>query len=377
MFIQPPTNRRRLRSTLFVGGATLVLAGVIIFSGVVAASEAAEDSTGITLELGIVAPTSTPQPTIDVPVDIPVDVPVSEAVFEIKLSGLQPFSYIEIYANSTPVLIASGFADGNGVFSAQVQLPPNIPPGEHTISAVSTLADGTRITTTVVAFAVTQFGTLGESGSASGGSDGAVGGSGTSGGVGKGTSATIETQTLGGSAANGYLGPDPFNLGGVFYLGDLAASARDGRSGIYDPVARLEFAVRNVSKDRVPAIAHLWVTGPLGNVVADVPRYQLVALESGETRLVIATLPGIGQWGGYTAHMVFTPPTSTNGGDPIQFRRDAPFFAFSAVIVGIFLALLLTVLTYLVGRRYRGWRLNTMFATTRRTDESLKAGGRS
>ena len=340
-----------------------VVASVVLMAGFATftPSAIAQDPSGIDLELGVIAPTNTPRPTIEVPVEVPVDVPVSEATFVIELSGLEPFSFVEIFANSTPVLIASGFADANGKFSVEAKLPPNIPPGEHSISAANTLSDGTKVVTTIVSFAVTQFGTLAEAGASNGGSDGTTSGAGSGQRTDSQSTATIESKSLAGSAANGYLGPDPFNLGGVFYLGNLTARADYERVGIYSPDARLEFAVRNVSKDRAPAFAHLWVTGPLGNTIVDVPRYQIVAIEPGETRLIIATLRNIGQWGVYTAHMVFTPPEETNGGEPIQFQRDSSFFAFSITLSIIFGFVILVVAVFLWGRRYRGWRLDTMF----------------
>ena len=294
---------------------------------------------------------------VEVPVEVPVDVPVEEATFTVSLSGLEPYSFIEIFANSTPVLIASGFADANGTFEAEVQLPPNIAPGEHSISATNTLSDGTKATTVVVKFAVTESGTLAPEGSMASGSGSTSGGnnSGTSGAAG-GADVTFESTSLGGSEVSGYLGPDPFNLGGVFYLGNLAAWA-DYTNGAYFPDAKLQFAVKNVSRDIVPASAHLWVSGPLGITVADVPRYMLVGLEPGETRLVTATVHGIGQWGLYSGHMVFTPPETVNGGEAIAFEREAAFGAFSIVATLLLLLGVMTAVVFFIGYRYFGWRV--------------------
>lgn len=321
------------------------------------APASAVDSSGINLQPRVLGPTSTPAPIIEVPVDVPVDVPVAEATFSVSLSGLEPYSFIEIFANSTPVLIASGFADESGTFEAEVQLPPNIAPGEHSISATNTLSDGTKVSTVVVEFAVSESGILAPKGSMADGSGSTASGSGSgssAGGVG--AEVTFESTSLGGSEVSGYLGPDPFNLGGVFYLGNLAAWA-DYTNGAYFPDAKLQFAVKNVSRDIVPASAHLWVSGPLGITVADVPRYLLVGLEPGETRLVTATVRGIGQWGIYSGHLVFTPPETVNGGDAIAFEREATFGAFSVVAALLLLVAALAGLVSFVGFRYFGWRL--------------------
>jgi methionine-rich copper-binding protein CopC len=99
---------------------------------------------------------------IEVPIEVPNDVPISQVQFVIALSGLEPFSYIEVYANSEPVLLASGFADENGEFNVTVSLPATLPPGDHSVSVQNTLSDGTTVETTLVAFSVSETGTVGD-----------------------------------------------------------------------------------------------------------------------------------------------------------------------------------------------------------------------
>jgi hypothetical protein len=347
-----PVRRRSTRAIhwgILAAVLSLFAVGAMVLPAIAADGD-------VSLEIRVATPTPTPQPTISVPVEVPVDVPVAEAVFTISLEGLAPYSYIEIYANSTPVLIASGFADAAGVFRADVSLPPNLPPGDHSISATTTLSDGKKVTTTIVKFAVTESGLLAEPSDVEGGGGSGSGSSSGRGSAGPSTPSSITTESLGGSAASGYLGPDPFNLGGVFYMGRLTAVADYAKSGYASPSAKLEFAVRNVSPEVVPATAHFRVKNWLGMIVAEVPRYQFVGMESGETRLVTAVLHGIGQWGSYTADMVFTPPETVNGGESVSFRRDASFVAFSLSATVLALVISAGGIVTTIGYRYLGWR---------------------
>lgn len=334
-------------------GVLVSIVCALVFVGGATTASIAEENDGVPITVQVVKPTTAPSPRTDVPVVIPVDTPISEAVFPISLSGLEPFSYIEIFANSTPILIASGFADSNGVFAASVKLPGNLPAGDHTISATNTLANGTKISTVAVAFSVSNTGKIappsaGVDNVASAKARGASNGSATP----EGTALAEETVT--GSAASLALGPDPFNLGGVFYVGGLVAHASYPQ-GPLKPAAVISFSVRNVSSEKVSASLNFNVENAFGAKVAEVTEFKLHEFEPGETREITATVDNIGQWGIYSARMTFTPPTRVGNNTLTAFELSSSFVALAAWVL-IWMAVLAGIVSlYVCGVRFLGW----------------------
>jgi hypothetical protein len=344
--------RKYSSRTLSVGALVSLVIAVALAGGATSAS-LADENDGVPITVQVVKPTTTPSPRTEVPIVVPVDTPISEAVFPITLSGLEPFSYIEIFANSTPILIASGFADSNGVFAASVKLPSNLPAGDHTISATNTLANGTKISTVAVAFSVSNTGLIaspsaGVDNVSSAKARGASNGSATP----EGTNVAEETVT--GSAASLALGPDPFNLGGVFYVGGLVAHATYPQ-GALKPAATISFSVRNVSTEKVSASLHFNVENAFGAKVAEVNEFKLHEFEPGETREITATVENIGQWGIYSAHMTFTPPARVGNNTLTAFELSSGFFALAAWVL-IWMTILAGLFTlYVLGVRFLGW----------------------
>jgi hypothetical protein len=80
--------------------------------------------------------------------------------YTISLTDLLPFSYVQIWVHSDPVLIASGYADGSGNFSVVTALPLDLPAGGHSIEAVGTTPDGIPFSNTIAALTVTESGSL-------------------------------------------------------------------------------------------------------------------------------------------------------------------------------------------------------------------------
>jgi hypothetical protein len=327
-----------------------VTAGVSL--GVVGATHAVEND-GLPITVQVVTPTVKPSPRTETPVVVPVDTPVAEAVFPIVLTGLEPFSYIEIFANSTPVLIASGFADSSGRFEASVRLPANLPVGDHTISATNTLADGTKVTSVAVAFSVSASGKIAPP--ANGGENvNAASSRSSSNAAGTAAGTTVTEETVTGADAAVLLGPDPFNLGGVFYVGGLVSHATYPLT-VFAPAAEMSFAVRNVSDETFTASLNFTIENALGMTVAKLTDYKLHNLEPGETREVTALVRNIGQWGVYSARMTFVPPEKVGGNTLTSFSLSSGFLAMALwVILGALTAFGLVVL-YLLGHRFLHW----------------------
>jgi hypothetical protein len=73
------------------------------------------------------------------------------------MSNLKPFSRVDLYAHSEPVLIATGFADADGNITLSGVLP-NLSAGQHTVSVDATTAGNTPFSETVLNLTVTPSG---------------------------------------------------------------------------------------------------------------------------------------------------------------------------------------------------------------------------
>jgi len=294
-------------------GLVLALSPVALVSPVMAE--------GVEIEVPVISQTPTPLPTLGAPVVVPVGATVGEATFKIELEGLEPFSLVEVYANSQPVLIASGFANSEGEFLAEVKLPPNIAPGDHSITATNTLTNGTKKTITIVKFEVLPGGKLAQAGSTTGGNSS--------------TGGTVNEAPVTEAEEEEFLGSNPINLSGVFYVGGYQSFATYDVGGILNPGAKISMYINNAYTQSASGTLKFWVTNPLGLLVVESKPYNLKPLTSGETRLVSFNFEGIGQWGAYTSHLSFTPDKSVNLGIETPYLRSDFLFVFSWVAATI------------------------------------------
>ena len=159
------TRSKKIQQGVFRRGVVVAVAFLMlgVFSGPqISATAATEGGVGLSARVVVPASPTTPRPVIDVPIVIPDNRPIAQVTFLIDLSGFQPFSYVEIYVRSEPVLVASGNADANGQFTATVDVPDNLPPGDHSITVANTLADGSFQEVTLTQFNVSPLGFVGE-----------------------------------------------------------------------------------------------------------------------------------------------------------------------------------------------------------------------
>lgn len=145
-----------------IGFVSALVGAVAIVLGIGMVPAGATSTGGVDLSVRVLTPATSPRPVVEVPLEIPNNVPLADVTFTISLSGLEPYSYVQIFAHSEPVLLASGTADASGTFTAVVDLPPDLPPGDHSLSVQNTLSNGTTVETTLLAFAVSESGTVGE-----------------------------------------------------------------------------------------------------------------------------------------------------------------------------------------------------------------------
>jgi hypothetical protein len=97
--------------------------------------------------------------------------------------------------------------------------------------------------------------------------------------------------------------------------------------------AELRFTVRNVSKTTFDSTARFWVTTTFGARVSESRVLSVRGLKPRETRVIRATLGGLGQWTVLQAHAILTPPTKVQGTPLSPITRDA-FIIVPPVIVG-------------------------------------------
>ncbi len=121
------------------------------------------------------------------------------------------------------------------------------------------------------------------------------------------------------------LAPGEQSIGGILYVSGLSTS----HTPSVNPLAgKLDthFTVRNVSTSIIDSNARFWVSSPFGNEISAVDSVSIAGLKPGESRVVDASLPGVGQWGFATAHFTLTPPTSVNDVALAPLTRDTFVF---------------------------------------------------
>jgi hypothetical protein len=130
-----------------------------------------------------------------------------------------------------------------------------------------------------------------------------------------GTSATASSGTsssaTGGStsSASTVPGGGETSIGGVLFISGLTMTYTPSINP-FDGHVDMRFTVRNAYKKAVDGKAIFWVTAWFGNTVGHQVEVSVPDIKPGETRLVTATIRGVGQWGILTGHATFIPPKS-------------------------------------------------------------------
>lgn len=161
---------------------------------------------------------------------------------------------------------------------------------------------------------------------------GGSGDSGSSGGESGGSTTPSEQPSSNpGSSATPKPG-DGDSVGGILFVSGLTSHY------IWSPnplrsAAELRFTVRNVSNTTFDSTARFWVTTTFGAKLSEVNGIPVHALKPKETRVIRATLVGLGQWTVLQAHATLTPPKVIEGTSLAPVTRDA-FIVVPPVIVG-------------------------------------------
>lgn len=333
-------NQRRPFETFgalsMVMGASVALA-IALGSFLSAQSSLAETSTPAPVGIDVIVPVIVVPPAPTVAAIIPVGAAANTAQVEVVVSGLQPYSYFELYLYSTPKLVASGFADSTGTFKVTIALPTTLEAGVHSLEVKGTDAGGQPYKQTVSQFAVTADRRLAGAGPGSSLISSTV--STTTNSNGSVASSTQTTQTDAAAAAAA-LGTDPVDVGGVLFAGGVTATTQPSPSP-RGGTAVLAMTVKNVSSTTFDSSMDFWLTSPLGDTIARLDQISVAGLAPGETRTVKATMTNVGQWPAMMAHVTLTPPAAVENSELAPVTRDTivwmwPFFAL--MMLGLLVA---------------------------------------
>jgi hypothetical protein len=134
-----------------VAGAatTLTLTCVLLFGATPAAQASPPSDTG---NIGLSIRVIDQAPAAEV--YIPSGVDANTANFVVKLSGLDPNTYIEIWVHSTPILIYAGYTSATGTVEVTLNMPDNLPVGTHAIVVEGTAQGGGAYSEPVQEFVV-------------------------------------------------------------------------------------------------------------------------------------------------------------------------------------------------------------------------------
>jgi len=328
--VGPKRGGARAWLTNFAYASGLVVALAIPFVGAVSAQSA---------DIPITVPV-TSLTKIKVDATLPIGTTIDNATVPIVIDGFDPFQYVEIFVQSTPVLVASGFADAEGVFRAQVKLPAALELGSHSISAVYTKADGTKATLSVIKFDVKPGGVVGKpskttgggsAGGTTGGSTGGAGGGGQGGGD-SGSGGPTPSPT-------GTTDPTKTAFGGALYLSGISFES-DSTFAPAGNKARVSITAHNATKNPLLLKMSVEVRNFLGvKIGPTIPvsvnlaglAYKKIRVETSE----------IGQWGLYDVSIKIAPPKLIEGVSFTDIYRDSYFWVlplFTSIFVWFALA---------------------------------------
>jgi hypothetical protein len=163
----------------------------------------------------------------------------------------------------------------------------------------------------------------------------AAGGSASSTGGSKPGSNTTKAATSVAPATAAVVAPAPgvVDLGGKLYISGLS-SDYGWSVNPFAGEAVMHFTVRNVSKETISSSVRFWADGPFGNRLDEVEGVEIVDLKPDESRVVEATLTGLGQWTFIQTHATFTPPKTVEGVELASATRDQFLFVPPWLIVG-------------------------------------------
>jgi hypothetical protein len=243
---------------------------------------------------------------------------LAQATTLITLTGLDPFSYVEVYVQSTPILIASGFADKYGTFKAEAHLPTTLEAGGHSVTAKMQVAGQPPKLITLATFAVSATGGVSASKPVKGGGSGEGGNNGTQ-------TTPSATATPSSSSSPSATSPEfqQSSVGGVLMVGGLLSRQAPG-SNFWNPDLQTNITLENTYKAPYNVSISSNLYGMWGIQLADAKTRLLRNLPvSRRTNLVIRN-SGVGEFGFYEVDVTVMPEVSVDGQQvqPMTFKSQ-------------------------------------------------------
>lgn len=140
---------------------------------------------------------------------------------------------------------------------------------------------------------------------------------------------------------------DEVSVGGVFYVSGVTASSTLSLNP-FGGDEHAQFSVRNVTTSTLDATASFHLTNIFGAQIGAVENIPISQLKPGESRVVEAVLPGMGQWTFGTVSATFIPPESVGGATLTPVTRDT----FVFVLPWLVIAVIVIVVGVFVTRRF-------------------------
>lgn len=253
----------------------------------------------------------------------------------VQIVGLEPFSFVQVFAQSEPILIASGFADKYGIFKCQAQLPTTLEPGSHTITAITQdKGEAAASVKSLAKFSVSDSGIVNAS------KDNGGTGTGSNNGSGGGSSGSPSPTASGGGVPTDIVKGESY--GGILVVGGYdvfspATWAMDGSK------AKLRMTFENSYSKPYSLKASFRVRNFLGLEIAKSKTEIVSNLKSKETRTIqLETAENIGQWGAYAAEVTIVPPKKVDSYQLQEINRAKDFFVWPT-IPGSIIAISMTI----------------------------------
>ncbi|MGA1836284.1 hypothetical protein VD659_05055 [Herbiconiux sp. 11R-BC] len=150
------------------------------------------------------------------------------------------------------------------------------------------------------------------------------------------------STTVTGSTTPPTPGPDDYSIGGILYVSGLSTEYTPSINPLSGQL-RARFTVLNVSGTIIDSTARFSSTNAFGAEFSVVDSVPIAGLKPNESRVVDATLDGVGQWTFVNAHFTLTPPETVEGVTLAPITRDTFVFVppwllliFAAVAAGAY-----------------------------------------
>jgi hypothetical protein len=320
--------------------ATAALIVVLFSFAVLTAFSGFASADDIQISASVVASTPTAAPIDSVKLPVGQDA-TSAPVVTIQIVGLEPYSFVQVFAQSEPILIASGFADKYGVFTCKAPLPSSLEAGSHAITASTQLkGETTASIKTLVKFDVSASGTIGGPKSGGGGTGGGNAGGGGSGGGTNGGGGTGGGTTASPTSSPSVIVAQGESYGGILVVGGFVVDSRPTWS-VDGATAKLHMTLENSYSKPYRLGASFKVRNFLGLEIARSNKIFLSNFKAKETKTIeLETSSKIGQWGAYSAEINIVPPKKIDNYQLQTIVRVNDFFVWPIVPASALLILL-------------------------------------